>query len=99
LSPINKNICPIVEGHHVTDDNGTGMVHIAPLFGEDDFIIGNKYNLNKIMHINDDGTINDKGLEYKGLFYDDANPKIGQYLQSINQLISFKRLKHQYPHD
>lgn len=99
FSPINKNICPIVEGHHVTNDNGTGMVHIAPLFGEDDFIIGNKYNLNKIMHINDDGTINDKGLEYKGLFYDDANPKIGQYLQSINQLISFKRLKHQYPHD
>ena len=99
LSPINKNICPIVEGHHVTDSEGTGIVHIAPLFGEDDFIIGNKYNLNKIMHINDDGIINEKGFEYTNLFYDDANPKIGQYLQSIDQLISFKRLKHQYPHD
>lgn len=99
ISPINKNICPMVFGHHVTLDTGTGIVHIAPLFGEDDFIIGNKFNLNKIMHINDDGTINEKGLSYKDMFYEDANPKIGKYLEENGLLLSFKRLKHQYPHD
>ncbi|WP_241860644.1 class I tRNA ligase family protein [Metamycoplasma hominis] len=55
-------------GHHVSLDTGTGLVHIAPLFGEDDFIIGKKENLEMIMHINDDGTINDKGFEYSGVF-------------------------------
>jgi len=89
----------MVFGHHVTLDTGTGIVHIAPLFGEDDFIIGNKFNLNKIMHINDDGTINEKGLSYKDMFYEDANPKIGKYLEENGLLLSFKRLKHQYPHD
>lgn len=99
ISPLNKNVCPVVYGHHVTLDAGTGIVHIAPLFGEDDFIIGNKYDLNKIMHIEDNGYINKLGGEYRDLFYDDANPKIGQYLKDKGLLLSFKRIKHQYPHD
>jgi len=90
---------PVVFGHHVSLDTGTGLVHIAPLFGEDDFIIGKKENLEMIMHISDDGTINDKGFEYSGVFYDDANPLIGKFLAENNQLIAFKKIKHSYPHD
>ncbi|AZZ65396.1 isoleucine--tRNA ligase [Metamycoplasma phocicerebrale] len=98
-SPINKLLCPIVEGHHVTLENGTGLVHMAPLFGEDDFIIGNKNNLEKIMHVEDDGTLNEKALQFNGIFYDDANPLIGKFLEENNLLLGFKKIKHSYPHD
>ncbi|TPE58028.1 isoleucine--tRNA ligase [[Mycoplasma] falconis] len=97
--PINKLICPIVEGHHVTLEGGTGLVHMAPLFGEDDFLIGNKYNLEKIMHVEDDGTLNEKGLQFAGVFYDDANPLVGKFLEENNLLVAFKKIKHSYPHD
>lgn len=99
ISPINNNISPVVFGHHVTLEAGTGLVHIAPLFGEDDFIIGKKNNLNMIMHINDDGTINDAIDQYKGIFYEDANKTIGQFLDKNNLLVKLKFIKHSYPHD
>ena len=100
ICPIIKtNISFIVEGHHVTSDAGTGLVHIAPLFGEDDFIIGKKNNFNKIMHINDDGTLNDTVPEYNGMFYADVNKLIGLKLDKEGNLLSLKFVKHSYPHD
>ena len=51
--PIIENmLAPVVSGHHVTLDAGTGLVHIAPLFGEDDFVIGKKYNLKVTFKLN-----------------------------------------------
>lgn len=44
-NPITPLVGPVVFGHHVSLDTGTGLVHIAPLFGEDDFIIGKKKTL------------------------------------------------------
>ena len=98
-SVINNNVCPVVEGHHVTLEAGSGLVHIAPMFGEDDFIIGKKNKLNEIMHINDDGTINELGGIYKDIFYEDANKNIGQWLEENNYLIKLQFIKHSYPHD
>ncbi|MBR3832237.1 MAG: class I tRNA ligase family protein, partial [Mycoplasmataceae bacterium] len=98
-SIINKNDCLVVEGHHINLDSGSGLVHIAPLFGEDDFLIGKKNNLKMIMHVEDDGTINEQGFEYKGLFYEDANKEIGKFLEENNYLLKLNFIKHQYPHD
>ncbi len=92
-------VAPVISGHHVTLDVGTGLVHIAPLFGEDDFIIGKKNNLNMIMHIEDDGIINEKGLQFSGIFYEDANKNIGMFLDEKKVLLSLKFIKHSYPHD
>lgn len=99
ISPLNENNAPIVAGHHVNLDAGTGLVHIAPLFGEDDFLIGKKNNLNMIMHINDNGTINKTFKEYEGIFYEDANKSIGLFLEKNNLLVQLKFIKHSYPHD
>lgn len=99
LSIINGIECPVVEGHHVNLEVGTGLVHIAPLFGEDDFIIGKKNNLAQIMHINDDGTINEEGKQFTNLFFEDANKSIGQWLVENNFLVKLQFIKHQYPHD
>ncbi|MGX9395762.1 isoleucine--tRNA ligase [Mycoplasma sp. 1573] len=99
LSPVNDLVCPIVEGHHVTLDGGTGLVHMAPLFGEDDFLIGKKNNLAMIMHVEDDGSLNNKAGQFANLFYDDANPKVGALLTEKGLLLAFKKIKHSYPHD
>lgn len=96
---IENTLAPVISGHHVTTEAGTGLVHIAPLFGEDDFLIGKKHNLKMIMHIEDDGTINDKGMQFSGLFYEDANKNIGLFLDEKKSLISLKFIKHSYPHD
>ncbi|QSF13934.1 isoleucine--tRNA ligase [Mycoplasma sp. Mirounga ES2805-ORL] len=98
-SPVNKNICPVVEGHHVTTESGSGLVHIAPLFGEDDFLIGNKNQLEKIMHIEDDGTINEYGGIYRGLFYLKANKLICENLLKSRKLLKEGTITHSYPHD
>ena len=96
---IKENSSIIVEGHHVNIDNGSGLVHNAALFGEDDFIIAKKNNLKQIMHINDDGTLNDTIAEYEGKFYLDVNKEIGLKLDKEGNLLSLKFLKHSYPHD
>jgi len=99
LSPLNKNLCPVVYGHHVNLESGSGLVHIAPLFGEDDFQIGIKENLNMIMHIEDNGTINEKGLQYQGQFYEKANELIIKELEEKHQLLNNGTILHSYPHD
>ncbi|MGL5438504.1 MAG: isoleucine--tRNA ligase, partial [Metamycoplasmataceae bacterium] len=98
-SPLNNLLCPIVYGHHVSLEVGTGIVHIAPLFGEDDFLIGKKEKLEMIMHIADDGTINDSAKMFNGIFYEDANKEIGLFLDEKKNLLSLKFIKHSYPHD
>ncbi len=98
--PIKKDLtAPVISGHHVTLETGTGLVHIAPLFGEDDFIIGKKYDLDMIMHVDSKGIFNDEALDLAGLFYQDANKNIGMFLEEKGELLSLKFIKHSYPHD
>ncbi|WP_339033736.1 isoleucine--tRNA ligase [Spiroplasma endosymbiont of Cantharis rufa] len=90
-----------VLGHHVTSEAGTGLVHIAGGFGEDDFEIVSKNNIKAFAPIDNQGkfdvTINDSRLE--GIFYEDANKIIGTTLQEKNLLLKLKFVKHSYPHD
>ena len=90
---------PVILGHHVTTDAGTGLVHMAPLFGEDDYIVGKKTGLDMIMHVDDKGNLNSEAGKYEGLFYADANKDIGMFLDEQGELLSLKFLKHSYPHD
>lgn len=98
LTPITNNNARVVIGHHVTLEAGTGLVHIAPLFGEDDFLIGKTNNLEMIMHISDNGNI-DFDCDYNGMFYEDSNEKIIGFLRNNNSLVLSNKIKHSYPHD
>lgn len=97
LTPIMKFEAPVVAGHHVTVESGTGLVHMAPLFGEDDYQIGKKHNLEMIMHVSDEGIIENTNTDFDGLFYEDANKAVSQFLG--DKMLAFKRIKHSYPHD
>ncbi|RIV16796.1 isoleucine--tRNA ligase [Mycoplasmopsis gallopavonis] len=96
-TPITHLEAPVVLGHHVTSESGTGLVHIAPLFGEDDFQIGLKHKLNMIMHISDTGFVENSNTQFDGLFYEDANKPISEFLGT--NMLHFERFKHSYPHD
>lgn len=98
LTPITNNNAWVVIGHHVTLEVGTGLVHIAPLFGEDDFLIGKTNNLEMIMHISDNGNI-DFDCDYDGMFYEDSNEKIIGFLRNNKSLVLSNKIKHSYPHD
>jgi len=97
ISPINKIKAPVISGHHVTTDAGTGLVHMAPLFGEDDYLIGKEHELEMIMHVDGKGNFNKEAGKFNGLFYADANKAIGEELG--DKLLSIKFIKHSYPHD
>ncbi|SJZ64517.1 isoleucine--tRNA ligase [Mycoplasmopsis verecunda] len=96
-TPILHQLAPAVIGHHVTNESGTGIVHIAPMFGEDDFLIGQKNNLEKIMHISDKGYIENTNTQFDGKFYMDANKDISIFLG--DDVVHFQWVKHSYPHD
>ncbi|AKX33917.1 isoleucyl-tRNA synthetase [Spiroplasma litorale] len=90
-----------VLGHHVTSESGTGLVHIAGGFGEDDFEIVKSHNIKPFAPIDNQGkfdqTVNDKKLE--GVFYEDANKIVGEDLENRGILLKLKFVKHSYPHD
>ncbi|WP_406614229.1 isoleucine--tRNA ligase [Mycoplasma corogypsi] len=96
-TPILKHEAPLIIGHHVTSESGTGLVHIAPLFGEDDFKIGQSHKLEFIMHISDTGHVENTNTQFDGMFYMDANKEISAFLG--DKLLKFEWFKHSYPHD
>ena len=90
---------PVVIGFHVTLDAGTGLVHIAPGYGADDFIIGKQFGLELINGVNDQGVLTEDSGEFKGLFFEDANKEITKKLDEMGVLLKLKFITHSYPHD
>lgn len=93
------HISPVIIGFHVTLDAGTGLVHIAPGYGEDDFIIGKEYNLGLINGVNDQGYLTEESGEFAGLYFEDANKAITMRLDELGVLLKLKFITHSYPHD
>ncbi len=89
---------PIVLGDHVTLDAGTGAVHTAPAHGQDDFIVGEKYNLPLENPVQDNGCYVPDLPLFGGEFVLKANDKIIELLQDRGQLLHFEKLEHSYPH-
>lgn len=92
-------VAPVIDGFHVTLDAGTGLVHIAPMYGADDFIIGKEYNLEMINGIDDQGVLNELSGPFNGLFFEDANKAVTAKLEELGVLLKLKFITHSYPHD
>jgi len=81
---------------YVTTEDGTGIVHTAPAFGEDDYNTGKRYDLPVLKPVNDDGKFTD--TIWKGKFVMDADPDIIQWLRQEGKLYKKERIAHNYPH-
>ncbi len=88
----------VLEGDFVTTDEGTGVVHTAVAFGEDDFRLGERYGLTVINPVREDGTFDERGGPFAGRFVKDADPDIVEALRESGRLLRSERFEHAYPH-
>jgi isoleucyl-tRNA synthetase len=93
----NKKAWFVICADFVTMDDGTGIVHIAPAFGEDDYNVGLKYDLPVIQLVNLDGTFKNEVELWKGEFVKDADLKIIKNLEKRSLLEGVKDYEHEYP--
>src|SRR3989344_3319477 len=83
----------------VTTSEGTGIVHIAPMYGEDDFTLGVNYQLPTAQLLNANGTYNDLAPEFlRDIYLRDANKDIKRDLQERGLLFARENHTHSYPH-
>ena len=99
LKDIGYNLeVPIFQGSHVSDEAGTGFVHIAPNHGLEDFEVGIENNLENISTINEKGVYTDNTPYFKGKHIFKAEEEVIQELRNSNSLLSCKDYIHSYPH-
>ena len=91
------------KGHYITCDSyvtmsdGTGIVHIAPAFGEDDANVGRKYDLPFVQFVDGKGDMT-KETPYAGLFVKDADKPVLVDLEKAGLLFDAPKFEHEYPH-
>ena len=90
----------MILGDYVTADSGTGLVHIAPGHGMDDFLVCLKYGIKPYCPVDEHGyMMEDCGPRLAGKFYEDANKEVIQILTENKHLLGLKEIVHSYPHD
>lgn len=82
----------------VTLDEGTGIVHIAPGFGENDTKLGEDEGLSLLLTIDDTGHFTQQVKDWRGLYYKKANPLITANLKERGLLVRDETITHSYPH-
>jgi isoleucyl-tRNA synthetase len=87
----------VVLGDYVTATDGTGLVHTAPPFGEDDYQTGRRYGLPMILSVDGEGKLIPGAGDFAGLWFKDADTKIIQDLKSRGLMLHVDRYRHSYP--
>tara|TARA_B100000941_G_C28507918_1_gene558655 strand:- start:3174 stop:6272 length:3099 start_codon:yes stop_codon:yes gene_type:complete len=93
-----KNAFKILSGEFVNTEEGTGVVHMAPGFGEDDQILCEKNGIRSICPVDLKGRFTSEVKDFQGLLVFDANKEIIKELKLNNVLIKHENYKHNYPH-
>ncbi|MFA4829597.1 MAG: isoleucine--tRNA ligase [Thermodesulfovibrionales bacterium] len=98
LHPFIQRTSKAVLGEFVSLEEGTGIVHIAPGHGEDDYKVGLKYGLDIYAPVDDKGKFTKAVPELEGQFVFKANAAIIEILKNKNALIKEEKVVHSYPH-
>jgi isoleucyl-tRNA synthetase len=88
----------VLLGDFVTATDGTGLVHTAIAFGEDDFRLGEQYGLNVINPVRLDGTYDERIGPYAGRKVKDADPDLIEDLKARGRILKAETFEHAYPH-
>lgn len=97
-TPEHANRYQIYAAEFVSTENGTGIVHIAPSFGEDDFILGQEKNLGLFDPLDSDGNFTSLVSEWEGQGAKDADKSIIQALKAKGNVYKHETFVHSYPH-
>ena len=90
---VNREI-PIIADDYVDMEFGTGVVKITPAHDPNDFEVGQRHNLPKVNILNDDGTINENGAQFKGLYRYDARKEIIKELDKLGLFVKEEAINH-----
>ncbi|TAK96640.1 isoleucine--tRNA ligase [Patescibacteria group bacterium] len=99
-----ENGWQVYAGDFVTTGDGTGVVHIAPAFGDDDLQLGKKHNLPFVQHLGMDGVIKPEATDFAGLHvkpkddHQKTDVEVIKYLAHHGQLFAKEQYGHSYPH-
>ncbi len=88
----------VIEADFVTIEDGTGIVHIAPGYGEDDYLAGKKEGIAVIQHVNMSGNFEAEVSDFAGKFVKGQDQNIAHYLSEKGVLFKKENVKHSYPH-
>ncbi len=88
----------VILADYVTLEAGSGLVHIAPGHGQEDYDSGRRYNLETYSPVDDNGRFLPEVAEFAGLKVWDANPRIIELLKERGALLGGKDISHSYPH-
>jgi isoleucyl-tRNA synthetase len=88
----------VLLGDFVTADDGTGLVHTAIAFGEDDFRLGAQYGLKVVNPVRLDGTYDERVKGFEGRFVKDADADLIEDLRDRGRLLRAEEYEHSYPH-
>ncbi|MEP7289972.1 MAG: isoleucine--tRNA ligase [Chloroflexota bacterium] len=97
--PVDKDYAYVVDGSSfVSTDDGTGIVHIAPAFGQDDMEVGRNNNLPLLMTVKPDGTFVDAVTTWAGMNVKKADHPVIKDLEARQLLFRWENYRHSYPH-
>ena len=99
ILPIVNKLIPIIGDSHADMEKGTGVVKITPAHDPNDFEVGNRHNLERIVIMNDDATMNENcPLKYQGMTREDARKVLLEDLKNKDLLLEIEPLNHEVGH-
>ncbi|MFH1194628.1 MAG: isoleucine--tRNA ligase, partial [bacterium] len=94
---VDKKAFYVIEGEFVSTEDGSGIVHIAPAFGADDYEVSKKYGLPFLQPVTRGGLFTDDITDFAGQFVKDADTGIIDKLREMHQLYRKETIVHSYP--
>ena len=98
ILPIVNKVIPIVGDEHADPEFGTGVVKITPAHDPNDFEVGNRHNLERVVVMNEDATMNENAGKYCGLSREKCREKLVKDLEKEGLLISIEKMVHSVGH-
>lgn len=98
IHKLHNNAHKVLTGEFVSLDEGTGLVHIAPGHGPEDFELGSRYGLPVTSNVEINGVFNEDAGIFRDLYIDEASKKVIQVLKAKGLLIHSGTITHTYPH-
>ena len=98
ILPIVGRKIPVITDIHADMEKGTGCVKITPAHDANDFEVGNRHNLERIVIMNDDATMNENAGKYAGMTREECREKVLDELKKNNLLLSIEPLVHEVGH-
>ncbi|MCT7715677.1 MAG: valine--tRNA ligase [Lactobacillus iners] len=98
ILPLVGRHIPVIEDQHVDPNFGTGLVKITPAHDPNDFLVGNRHNLQRINVMNDDGTMNEQAGKYAGMDRFDCRKALVEDLKNEGYLLKIEPIVHSVGH-